>query len=65
MADRGDVFNHTTAQASCSVFYQASASLIACNPVVDVGLSHEFVPDLFPQAEAHGSPLRLTQRYRP
>lgn len=65
MTDRGDVFNHTTAQASCSVFYQASASLIACNPVVDVGLGHEFVPDLFPQAEAHGSPLRFAQRYRP
>lgn len=62
-AGRGDVLDHSAAQGTSSVLYQASASVITHNPVVDIGRCHEFMPDLFPQIEVHGVPLRLTQGY--
>ena len=65
VTDGGDVVNHTAAQASGFVLYQTSGSIAARDPMVDVGLDHEFGSDLSPQAEVHGSPLRLTQGCSP
>ena len=59
MAGRGDVLDYTAIQAACSTVDQASGSLLTHYPMIDVRLDHEFLPDLFPQVEVHGSPLRL------
>ena len=60
LADGGDVLDHPAVQAACSVLDQASLIISTRDPMVDVGLDHEFMTDFFPQVEVHGSQLRLT-----
>lgn len=60
MAGRGDVLDYSAVQTASSVLDQASGALLTYDPMIDVRLDHEFPPDLFPQVEVHGFPVRLT-----
>lgn len=60
MAGRGDVLDYSAVQTASSVLDQASGALLTYDPMIDVRLDHEFLSDLFPQAEVHGFPVRLT-----
>ena len=60
MASRGDILDYLAIQGASSAFHQASSSFLACDPMIDVRLYHEFLPNLFPQVEVHGTQLGLS-----
>lgn len=60
MASRSDVLDYFAIQGTSFAFNQASISFLACDPMIDVRLDHEFLPNLFPQVEVHGTQLGLS-----